>query len=75
MTDTSPEMAALVQKRMMERSGEERFMMGVRMFDAARKIMIASFPKGLNERDWKRMVYERTYGEPAPVDFPRELTT
>jgi hypothetical protein len=74
MTDTSPEIAALVQQRMMERSGEERFMMGVRMFDVARKIMIASFPSGLTDRERKRMIYERTYGEPAPPDFPRDAT-
>jgi len=36
MTDTPPEIAELVRHRLMARSAEERFLMGVRMFDAAR---------------------------------------
>ena len=36
MTDTSPEIAELVRQKLMARSAEERFLMGVGMFDAAR---------------------------------------
>jgi len=53
-------------------SGAERIAMASRSFDAARAIILSTFPKGLSERDWKRLLYERTYGEPAPADFPRE---
>jgi hypothetical protein len=55
----------------MERSGSERVLMASRMFDAARTMMLASFPPGLSERERKRMIYKRTYGEEAPADFPR----
>ncbi|HTR40948.1 MAG TPA: hypothetical protein VMH87_04980 [Pseudomonadales bacterium] len=35
MTDTSVENAELVRQRIMSRTGEERFIMGARMFEAA----------------------------------------
>lgn len=67
MNDTSPEIAELIRQRMMERSGEERFLMGVQMFDVARQIMISSFPESLSPIDKKKMIYARTYGHPAPA--------
>ena len=36
MNDTSPEVKVMVREMMMARSGEERFVMGALMFDAAR---------------------------------------
>jgi len=66
MTDTSPEIAQLVREMLMARSNEERFMMGVRSFDAARQIVLASLPKNLPPDELKRRLYQRIYGEPAP---------
>ena len=50
MTDTLPEIAELVRQKLMARSAEERFLMGVRMFDAARTMALASLPAGLSPR-------------------------
>ena len=66
MTDTSPEIAELVRQKIMALSGEERFMMGVRMFDAARAMVIASLPPNLPPEEFKRQLYQRIYGEPFP---------
>jgi hypothetical protein len=41
MTDTPPEIAELVRQKLMSRSGAERFVMGARMFDAARAVVLA----------------------------------
>jgi hypothetical protein len=38
--------------------------MGALMFDAARKIVLASLPKDLPEEELKRRLFERIYGEP-----------
>lgn len=64
MNDTSPEIERKVFELVMARSGEERFMMGVRSFDAAREIVLASLPKDLPEQELKRMLFERIYGAP-----------
>jgi hypothetical protein len=66
MTDTSPEIAELVRQKLMARSGEERFLMGVRMFDAARDMVLASLPTGLSPEELKRQLYQRLYGQPMP---------
>ncbi|MBI5799273.1 MAG: hypothetical protein HZA92_00920 [Verrucomicrobia bacterium] len=66
MTDTPPEIAALIRERIMACSGEERFMMGVRSFDAAREMVVASLPAGLSPMEFKRQLFRRLYGQPAP---------
>ena len=40
MNDTPPEIAALVRQQLLARSGAERLLMGVRMFDAARAMAL-----------------------------------
>ena len=53
----------------MKRTTPERaeFMFG--MFATARNLMINSLPKNLSERELKKQIYERTYGELLPADF------
>ena len=67
MTDTPPEIAEMVRARLMALSGSERFLMGVRMCDAARRMVLASLPAGLPESKRKRLLFERFYGEPLPL--------
>ena len=66
MNDTSPEIARMVRERMMGLSGERRFLMGVAMFDAARRMILASLPAELSEAERRRQLYWRTYGEKLP---------
>ena len=67
MTDTPPEIAELVRAQLMALSGAERFRMGVQMFDAARRMVLASLPPDLTESERKRRLFERLYGEPLPI--------
>ncbi len=64
MNDTSPEIESKVHEMMMARSGAERLIMGSAMFDAARKIVLASLPKDLSDEERKRRLFERIYGQP-----------
>ena len=66
MNDTSPEIAELVRQKLMACSGSERFVMGSRMFDAARAVVLASLPAGLTPDELKRQLFQRLYAEPAP---------
>jgi len=67
VTDTSPEVAAIVRDRIMKLSGAERFVIGARMFESARAIVLASLPGDISEEKRRRMLYERFYGEPHPT--------
>ena len=64
MNDTSPEVEEMVRRMMSERSGEERFVMGALMFDAARELVIASLPRNLPPPEFKRRLFQRIYGLP-----------
>ena len=66
MNDTSPEIAELVRQKLMARSGSERFVMGVRMFDAARTVVMASLAPELSAAEKRRQLFQRLYGQPAP---------
>lgn len=67
MNDTSPEIAEMVRARLMTLSGTERFLMGVQMFEAARRMVLASLPADLTEAERKRRLFERLYGMPLPT--------
>jgi hypothetical protein len=67
MDDTSPAIKELFQAKLMELSGEERFIRGTLMFDAARAMILASLPKDLDPAELRRRLYERIYGEPLTV--------
>ena len=66
MTDTLPEIAEIVRQKLMAHSAEERFLMGVHMFDAARAMVLASLPAGLSAEELKRQLFQRLYGQPLP---------
>ena len=67
MTDTPPEIAEMLRARLMAFSGSERFRMGSEMFDAARRMVLASLPADLSETERKRRLFERLYGESLPT--------
>ena len=48
----------------MELSGSERVMMGVRMFEEFREEIIASMPNDLPPEEFGRQLFERIYGAP-----------
>ncbi len=66
VTDTPPEIAEMVRDRLMALSGEERMMMGVRSFEAAREMVLASLPPDLPPLELKRQLFQRIYGYPLP---------
>jgi len=70
MTDTTPAVADIVRSKMMARSCAERFVMGARMFEAAREMVLASLPRDLSKKELKRRLYERVYGESLPDSPP-----
>ena len=67
--DTTREIEEMQNDLWMKRTVRERaeFMFG--MFSTARRVLIASLPQDLSERELKKQIYFRTYGEQLPADF------
>jgi len=69
MKDTSPEIERMQIEMMNSFSPDKRIALGCEMFMAARELIIASLPKNLSEREFKKRYYQKMYGEPLPADF------
>jgi hypothetical protein len=67
MTDTPPEIAEIVRARLMALSGAEGFRMGAEMFEAARRMVLASLPADLPQAERRRRLFERLYSESQPM--------
>lgn len=63
MRDTSPEVERMIEERYAAMSGTERFMIGARMFDTARSIVLASLPADLSPLERRRALCRRLYPE------------
>lgn len=61
MDDTSPEVARMVREHYAAMGGAERLMIGARMFDTARSIILASLPADLTPLERRRALCRRLY--------------
>ena len=62
MQDTSIEMQRIYHDLLMSKTGEERFLMGISLFQTARELVLASFPKDLSEKQKRILLMKRFYG-------------
>lgn len=72
LKDTTREIEELQNELWMKRTPQERARFASAMSAAARDTIVASLPKNLSEKELKKQIYERTYGEPLPADFFRD---
>ncbi len=75
LKDTTKEIAEMQNRLWLAKKPQERAKAVFGMFATARKIIISSLPKNLSEKEFKKQLYERTYGEPLPEDFFEKLET
>jgi hypothetical protein len=68
MSDTPAEIQSIVRERLLARSCADRLVMGCSMFDAARAMVLASFPEGLSEIESKGRLCRRLYGDEVDVE-------
>ena len=66
VNDTSPEINAMIFRRVMQRTAGERLVMGMNMQTTARALVWASIPAQLTDTERRTAFYERFYGEPSP---------
>ena len=62
MNDTTPEVKKIQDRLFAKLSGEERLLMGLEMFETARKIVLSSFPEKLPENEIRKRQFLRFYG-------------
>lgn len=70
--DTTREIEELQNELWMKKTPQERARFASAMYSACKDAIIASLPKDLSEREFKKQLYFRIYGEPLPEDFFKE---
>lgn len=69
MNDTTNDIRRIQFEMMKKLSSNRRIEFACEMFQTARELIIASLPKNLSEKEFKKQLYFRTYGEHLPDDF------
>ena len=74
MNDTSPEIEAFLKARFAAMSGSQRALMALQMFETAQRIVLSLIDPTLSERERRRELCRRFYGnELACAVFPEPL--
>lgn len=63
MNDTSPEIEAFLTERFAAMSGSDRALMALQMFETAQQIVLSSLDPSLDERQRRRELCRRFYGD------------
>lgn len=62
MNDTSDLIKEKLEANYASRSGEEKLLMALSMFETARELVIASLPKDISESELRKELFLRFYG-------------
>jgi len=73
MNDTTLAAGAEYRRLLMEKSSAERLTMATRAFDAARDLVLASFPPGLSMEQIRQRLFARMYGDMSRECVPTAL--
>jgi len=61
VNDTPPFVEQIYRQKIMEKSDEERLTMGSCMFDAAREMVLSSFPQNMSLQEKRKSLFLRFY--------------
>jgi hypothetical protein len=73
MDDTLPETKEILNKLYAKFTAEERLLIGLRMFETAREIVISSFPSSLTEKEIRERLFLRFYGNEFTAKETEEI--
>ena len=73
MDDTHPDISSEMRRRLMQLPGETRMLMGSRMFDSCRDMVLASLPDNLSESEIKVAILIRFYGHDLEEKWLNEI--
>ncbi len=67
MNDTAPEIQDKIDTIYKNKSGEEKLLIALSMFETARELVISSLPNNLSERELRKALFLRFYGSDFSV--------
>jgi len=73
MNDTIPEIQDKIDDIYKNKTGEEKLLIALSMFETAREIVISSLPNNLTERELRKALFLRFYGNDFSVDEKEKI--
>jgi len=73
MNDTAPEVQDKIDYIYKNKSGEEKLLIALSMFETAREIVISSLPNNLTERELRKALFLRFYGNDFSVNEKEKI--
>jgi hypothetical protein len=62
MNDTAPEIQEKINEIYKNKSGEEKLLIALSMFETARELVISSLPNNLSDKELRKELFLRFYG-------------
>lgn len=73
MDDTSEDFKFLYHQKIMEKSGEERVLMGNSMFSSARELALSSLPNTVGAGEKRFLLFLRFYGNDFAPEQQKQI--
>jgi len=73
MNDTIPEIENKLNQIYLGKSGEEKLLIALQMFETARKIVVSSLPENVSEEEVRKELFLRFYGNDFVDRFKEEI--
>jgi len=73
MNDTIPEIENKLNQIYLGKSGEEKLLIALQMFETARKIVVSSLPENVSEEEVRKELFLRFYGNDFDDRFKEEI--
>ena len=73
MNDTAPEIQDKIDHIYKNKTGEEKLLIALSMFETAREIVISSLPNDLSDKELRKALFLRFYGNDFSVDEKEKI--
>jgi len=73
MLDTLPEIQDKLDGIYKTKSGEEKLLIAFQMYETAKKMAVASFPKNLSKKELRKKLFMRFYGDDFKDDEIKKI--
>jgi len=73
MSDTSNSVKNKIDEIYLKKTGEEKLLMALRMFETARELVISSLPNNLSDKELRKELFLRFYGNDFTVNEKEKI--
>ena len=75
MNDTTPEIQDKIDDIYKNKSGEEKLLIALSMFETARELVISSLPNNLSDKELRKELFLRFYGNDFSINEKEKILT